>query len=101
MTIVWCFVHAWQAIENLVPDALSSSQIGELMLVVSAALVPIAIAVVFGMKSDGQGSPHREAYAYLGPAVVSMLVLVFVPFILGIGPLHSRDMYRVGMSGWA
>ena len=35
MTIVWCFVHAWQAIENLVPDALSSSQIGESMLVVS------------------------------------------------------------------
>ena len=41
------------------------------------------------MKSDGQGSPHREAYAYLGPAVVSMLVLVFVPFILGIARIHA------------
>ena len=37
-----------------------------------------------------QGSPHREAYAYLGPAVVSMLVLVFVPFILGIGLAFTR-----------
>ena len=45
-------MHA--GIENLVPDALSSSQIGELMLVVSAALVPIAIAVVFGMKVMGK-----------------------------------------------
>ena len=65
-------------------------QLGEVLLVLCAALLPIVIATLCGILSKGLGSSHRSAYAYLGPAVLSMLVLVFVPFALGVGLAFTR-----------
>jgi ABC-type sugar transport system permease subunit len=67
-----------------------ASRIGEVMLILSAVLVPIVVASSLGAVRRGIGSPHRAAYAYLGPAVSSMLVLVFIPFALGVGLAFTR-----------
>lgn len=65
-------------------------RLGDAILVICAACVPIVIATIVGVLSKGRGSPHRSAYAYLGPAVMSMLLLVFVPFFLGVGLAFTR-----------
>lgn len=80
------------------PATYQASNIGEMMLILSAVLVPIVVASSLGSVRRGLGSPHREAYAYLGPAVLSMVVLVFIPFSLGVGLAFTR--YVDGTHVW-
>ena len=79
------------------PDV-SNQSLGDVTLVFAAVLLPIVIAVGWGTYSRGEGSQHREAYSYLTPAVISMSVLVFVPFLLGVGLAFTR--YSGGVYEW-
>ena len=70
----------------------------DIMLVSAAALVPVVINLWLGVRSQGQGSAHRGAYTYLAPAIVGMAVLVFIPFVLGVGLAFFR--HENGVFHW-
>ena len=55
----------------------------------TAALPWLALAVVH-LFTRGRVSPHRLAYAYLTPALLSVGLLVFVPFALGVALAFTR-----------
>ena len=97
--ILFWVVHAADSARALIyATASSPDSLGDFTLIFSAALLPIVIATTVGFIRNGRGSEHREAYAYLTPAVVGMLVLVFVPFLLGVALAFTR--YQEGAYSW-
>lgn len=96
--LFWSIHSAESARQLLYESASHPDTLGDFSLIFSAALLPIVVAVVFGMIRKGEGSMHREAYTYLTPAVVGMLVLVFIPFLLGIALAFTR--YQEGDYTW-
>jgi len=61
-----------------------------------AALAPLTAALpwlalgVAHLFTRGRASPHRLAYAYLAPTLLSVGLLVFVPFALGVALAFTR-----------
>ncbi len=97
-SLFWCIWKADEARRALYANGAPPDAIGDYSLVFAAALLPVVIAVVVGMIRDGKGSEHREAYGYLTPAVIGMLVLVFIPFLLGVALAFTR--YDEGEYTW-
>ena len=99
--LMWVIFQAFYgAIEQsaLLTGASFDAGARDIMLVSAAALVPVVINLWLGVRSQGQGSAHRGAYTYLAPAIVGMAVLVFIPFVLGVGLAFFR--HENGVFHW-
>ena len=99
--LMWVIFQAFYgAIEQSASTGGASFDAGarDIMLVSAAALVPVVINLWLGVRSQGQGSAHRGAYTYLAPAIVGMAVLVFIPFVLGVGLAFFR--HENGVFHW-
>jgi arabinogalactan oligomer/maltooligosaccharide transport system permease protein len=53
-------------------------------------LAPLALVAGVGVRHGSRRSPHRVAYAYIGPALVGLGVLVLVPFLYGVALAFTR-----------
>ena len=53
-------------------------------LIPLSALMPLLILACLTLFTRGRKSNHRVAYAYMAPTVISVGLLVFVPFSIGI-----------------
>ncbi|MEE2645037.1 MAG: sugar ABC transporter permease [Myxococcota bacterium] len=71
--------------------AMPSTPLLSASLVLLVALLPFAGAATLHHWTRGERSPHRSAYTYLSPALLSVTVLVFLPFILGAGLSLTRS----------
>jgi arabinogalactan oligomer / maltooligosaccharide transport system permease protein len=55
------------------------------LAIAAAALLPLlGVALGLAARLTGTLRKYRQAYAYAAPAVIAMLVLVFIPFLYGI-----------------
>lgn len=59
-------------------------------LVAAAVLLPLVAFGVAGFITASRRSPHRTAYAYAGPAVAGLALLILVPFAIGVGLAFMR-----------
>jgi ABC-type sugar transport system permease subunit len=82
-------LNAVHALE--VPESRASADIGgATMLLAGVVLLPLVIAGVAGALRGSRRSEHRVAYAYIGPALIGLGLLVLVPFLYGVGLAFTR-----------
>lgn len=67
--------HLGSALPNLLPAAL---------LVPLTGALPWILLSIAHLFTKGKASPHRIAYTYMAPTLISVGLLVFIPFILGV-----------------
>ncbi|MAD60215.1 MAG: hypothetical protein CMH49_01705 [Myxococcales bacterium] len=76
--------------------------ISEGPLVASLALLPMLFLAISQFKTRGASSAHRIAYTYMMPTLLSVGLLVFVPFSLGVALSfmrhHQGEFTWVGLS---
>ena len=76
--------------------------ISEGPLVASLALLPMLFLALSQFRTRGAGSAHRIAYTYMMPTLLSVGLLVFVPFSLGVALSfmrhHQGEFTWVGLS---
>lgn len=76
--------------------------ISEGPLVASLALLPMLLLALSQFKTYGERSAHRVAYTYMMPTLLSVGLLVFVPFSLGVALSfmrhHQGEFTWVGLS---
>jgi ABC-type sugar transport system permease subunit len=74
------------------------------MLLAGVVIAPLALAGAHGLRHGSGRSPHRVAYAYIGPALVGLGVLVLVPFLYGVALAFTRvthgEVVWVGLSNF-
>ena len=77
-------------------------KVAEGPLVASLALIPMLILGLSQYKTAGKSSSYRVAYTYMMPTLLSVGILVFVPFSLGVGLSfmrhHQGEFTWVGLS---
>jgi len=74
---------------------------GVIILVVLAMAIALFVILGGAEKTWSTVRRHREAYAYTTPALVGMLILVFFPFLYGIGiSFTNQNVYNVDQQIW-
>jgi len=73
--------------------------------VLVVVILSMAVALFFGLGGAARSwdtlRTYREAYSYTSPALVAMLVLVFFPFLYGIGiSFTNKNIYNEGKPLW-
>lgn len=95
------------AVDRLeVPASVGSADVtGAAMLLAGVVIAPLALVVGTGWRHGSRPSPHRVAYAYIGPALLGLGVLVLVPFLYGVALAFTRashgEVVFVGLSNFA
>ena len=79
-------VSGWALTLNVPPPTLIPSD----LLVPLSASLPWLLLAIAHLFTRGRPSPNRVAYTYMAPTLISVSLLVFVPFALGVALAFTR-----------
>lgn len=86
--ISWVLLHYCSEQEALVSQLLHTSDHLPLFTLARyiplSALVPIIVLCILNLFTRAKRSQHRVAYTYMAPTLISVSLLVFVPFSIGL-----------------
>jgi ABC-type sugar transport system permease subunit len=86
--ISWVLLHYCSEQEALVSQLLNSSDHAPLFTLARyiplSALLPIIVLCILNLFTRAKRSQHRVAYTYMAPTLISVSLLVFVPFSIGL-----------------
>ncbi len=89
------------ALETELDASRSTYRRGVIALVILAVAIALFVLLGGAEKTWSTVRRHREAYAYTTPALVGMLILVFFPFLYGIGiSFTNQNVYNVDQQIW-